>query len=265
MKLTVHIVGAVIAAIAAFVSAVYLISERKLTQYPQPTEFTADIPSDLKTIEQGRHVARIRGCFGCHGQKLEGRTFTDQWSWVERAVAPNLAAYARDHDVATLERAIRHGIGADDRAFWSMPSYNFVHLSDDDLIAMIAYLRSVPVEASDLPDPILGWKARWLLAVEGEKSLAMWATDVPPLKHQMHENAAIRRGEYLAMTTCNECHGLDLRGKSGDPATPDLAIVASYPEDDFRQLLTTGVGMGGRDNLGLMSLVAPDRFPDLTA
>ena len=72
-----------------------------------------------------------------------------------------------------------------------------------------------------------------------------------------------------AMTMCNECHGLDLRGESyyygqdGEPPTPDLAIVAAYDRVAFERLIESGYAKGDR-RLGLMALVAPDRFPSLT-
>ena len=67
---------------------------------------------------------------------------SEQWPWVERAVSPNLAAFVKKQSNAVLEAAIRHGVGHDGRALWSMPSYNWVHLSDYDLTSLIAYLRS---------------------------------------------------------------------------------------------------------------------------
>lgn len=47
------------------------------------------------------------------------------------------------------------------------------------------------------------------------------------------------------------------------PPTPDLAMVAAIAREDFETLIETGVGAGGR-RLGLMSLVAPDRYPFLS-
>ncbi|WP_156762706.1 c-type cytochrome [Woeseia oceani] len=244
---------------------VYLASEWRLRNVELPDPFVATIPTDAASIEHGRHVARIRGCFGCHGQSLEGRVYTDQWPWVELAVAPNLAAYAQEHSPATLEAAIRHGIGVDGRALWSMPSYNWTNLSDSDLVALIAFLRSAEVQPSSHPKPKLGWSARWEIASGSVMHMADWVSLVPPLQYQDHPLPAMRLGEYLAMTMCNECHGLDLRGAvAPDGRAPDLAILAAYSEADFRTLLATGTAIGGRDNLNLMSMVARDRFPDLT-
>lgn len=256
---------AVPALVALAAGAVYATSEWHLRDIATPTAFVLQVPDDPATIERGRHLAVTRGCHGCHGRRLEGHDFGAEWAPVERVVAPNLAAYARKHDAATLEAAIRQGIGADDRALWSMPSYNFAHLRDEDVAALIAFLRSVPVADDPLPQSSLGWTLRWQIATGQETHMVDWVADVPPLRIDPEAQPALARGEYLAMTTCNECHGLDLRGAvfPGD-VTPDLAIVSAYPEEDFRRLLTQGVGIGGRKDLGLMSDVAKTRFAHLT-
>ena len=240
--------------------AVYGVSEMKLRDVSPPPPFNHPIKTDSVTLERGRHLARTRGCFGCHGQQLQGRVFTEEWDWVDRAVAPNLAAYAKQHGASTLETAIRHGIGHDGRALWSMPSYNWVHLTDNDVAALIAYLRSASVVDVALPSPRLGFKARWKIAMGEEDHMAQWAKGVPPLRTNLADSQLVR-GQYLAMTTCNECHGLDLRGGFG---TPDLAIVAGYAEEDFRRLLKEGIAIGGRDSLRLMTMVAEDRFAHFT-
>ena len=42
------------------------------------------------------------------------------------------------------ERAIRHGVAPDGPKLLFMPSQEFQHFNDDDLGALIAYLKSVP-------------------------------------------------------------------------------------------------------------------------
>ncbi len=243
---------------------IYLLSEATLRDVQTDPEFDFPIPTNTVAIERGRHIARTRGCLGCHGQQLEGKDFGEQWDWPERAVAPNLSAYANNNDPATIEAAIRQGIGRDGKALTSMPSYNFARLTDEDTAALIAFLRSVPLVEIALPKPKLGWSVRWDFVRGAETHMADWADAVPQLRVNPLENPDRAHGEYLAMTMCNECHGLDVRGQIlYGQATPDLAIVAAYSREDFQLLLETGVAPGGRE-LGLMALVAPDRFPALS-
>ena len=269
MRWLLGLVGAVATVVAVGFAAVYLLSELQLRDREAVYQFSATIPDDAASIERGRLVARTRGCFGCHGQQLQGYDFQEQWDWPKRAVAPNLASYARNNDAQTIEAAVRQGIGSDGRELTSMPSFNFVRLRDDDLAALIAYLRAAPVVDVSLPRPELGWDVRWDIARGLELSMADWAAMVPPLRLDPAEQPILAEGEYLAMTMCIECHGLDLRGESyysgwdGSPPTPDLAIVAAYDRTQFETLIESGFAPDGR-KLGLMALVAPDRFPSLT-
>lgn len=264
MRVLKWITGVLIGMALIGFGAVYALSEMKLRDVAYDAPFDHPIPGDAASIEHGRYIARTRGCFGCHGQQLEGKDFGEQWDWPARAVAPNLATYAREHDAATLEAAIRQGIGANGKALVSMPSFNFTRLSNKDTAALIAFLRAAPVVDSDLPSPKLGWMPRWDFAIKGEMHYEDWADLVPPLRIDPETNPARARGEYLGMTMCNECHGLDLRGANlyGMP-TPDLAIVGAIEREEFERIVRTGRGLGNR-HLGLMTLVAEDRFPTLT-
>lgn len=265
MRAILIVIGALLALPALGLGGIYLISEAKLRDVTLGADFDYPIPEDAASIERGRYIARTRGCFGCHGQQLEGRDFSEEWGdWIERAIAPNLAAYAKTYDAATMERAVRQGVGANGKALMAMPSYNFARLTDEDTVALIAFLESAPVVENDLPAAKLGWQLRGVLAVGADRHMNAWVQDVPGLNVDAAAEPALARGEYLAMTTCNECHGLDLRGQSlfEGNYTPDLAIVASYSRNDFEKLITTGVALGGRE-IELMALVGADRFTAL--
>ena len=246
-------------------AAIWGISEFKLRQVETPQGFNKVLPITPTSLEYGKHLARTRGCFGCHGQKLEGRVFTEQWPWVKRAVAPNLVAYAKQHSPSVLEAAIRHGIGHDGRALWSMPSYNWANLNDTDLSALIGYLQSETVVKKALPSPELGLNARYNLARGQATHMAALAKNELPLNYASSKDIKMRQGEYIAKTTCNECHGADLRGNVlVDFETPSLVMVAAYSDEEFRRLMSTGVSRTGRENLGLMTVVSKDRFAYFT-
>jgi len=252
-------------AVSGFYAYVYVASERYLNDVGVDAGFVFSDGGDAAIVERGRHVARTRGCFGCHGQQLEGRMFSDEWVWVDTAVAPNLAEYSRKHTAETIEAAVRQGVGYDGKALWSMPSYNFVLLNDEDMSALVAFMRSAPVVETPLPRPSLGWDARMRIVRGEAQHMAEWADRMPALLLGEDDDPVLVRGEYLAKTTCNECHGFDLRGQTDiDIATPDLAILAAYSDADFRRLMQLGEALGGRKDLGLMTVVAKDRFAHFT-
>ncbi|GAB4532151.1 MAG: hypothetical protein Tsb0010_13280 [Parvularculaceae bacterium] len=243
----------------------YAVSEAKLRDIALNREFDHAIPDEADSIARGRHIATTRGCLGCHGPDLAGRDFTEEWGEIiARPIAPNLASYVREHGAAIVERAVRQGVSARGKALVAMPSYNFARLSDEDMADLIAFLRSSPVVENDLPETKLGWRMRALLATGSEKHVNAWVQATPELKLDPATDAQRARGEYLAMTICIECHGLDLRGFTlFPPATPDLATVAAYSRDAFERLIRTGVAIGGRE-LDLMGLVATERFAELS-
>ncbi len=160
---------------------VYVASERYLADVVSEPAFATPVSTDPAVIERGEHIARTRGCFGCHGQQLEGRSWAEEWPEVGVAVAPNLAKFARAHEPAVLEAAIRQGISHQGKALWSMPSYNFVHLSDADVAAVISFLRSAPVVEADLPESSLSWGVRIEMSRGTAQHMADWADAVPPL------------------------------------------------------------------------------------
>jgi mono/diheme cytochrome c family protein len=246
---------------AGFAAWVWFASEAHFTSFAAPPPFAHPIASDSATLARGERIAKTRGCFGCHGNKLQGDIFDDD-PIMGRAVGANLAKLAHENSPAVFERALRHGIGSDGRALWSMPAYNFVHLSDSDVAALYAYARSLAVTDSKLPAGWLG-VPRIAIAMGDDGAIPAFLGKVPPLTWQEHPDPAVRRGEYLAMTSCTECHGFGLRGD--DPfappgkGAPDLALVASYDKADFTRLMRTGKGAGNRE-LRLMSRVARGRF-----
>jgi mono/diheme cytochrome c family protein len=251
-------VGALALITAAGFAWVYLASEAHLKSFARPPAFAAPIPTDADAISRGAHLARTRGCRGCHGDELQG---AQMWGY---AVAPNLPEYTRAHDAVVFEAALRHGIGANGSALYSMPSYNFLRLHDGDVADLYAYLRSLAVEPIELPAPRLPWEIRWQLARGNDKAIAGFLDLVPPLRHAADPDPRMARGEYLAMTTCNECHGFGLRADSPFPGSaPDLIVVAGYDEATFTHLMRTGKAIGERE-LPMMSGVARERFAYFT-
>ncbi len=88
---------------------------------------------------------------------------------------------------------------------------------------------------------------------------------VPALTHQGNPDPGIARGEYLAMTSCIECHGFDLHAHSPWPggAAPDLIIVGAYSPEQFARLMREGVPLSGAE-LPMMGPVARGRFSHWT-
>jgi len=262
VRISLAILAVAIIVPSALAGWVWWKSEAHLRSFPNPPDFAMAIPADKAAIARGQHIAQTRGCTDCHRRNLQGGLFHDG-PLGYRSVAANIAMLAKTESAAALERAIRHGIGHDGKALYAMPSYNFVSMRDGDVADLIAFLRATPAMKGDLPSASLGWKIRWDLANGNDAAIAAFVPKVPKLSFQTNPDPAVRRGEYLAMTSCNECHGFGLRGDSPfDPPVggpPDLTIVGSYAKADFIKLMRTGKAAGNRE-VGMMSGVARTRF-----
>ena len=241
---------------------VYLLSERVLTRtYPLPAVALA-IPTDPAELPEGQRLATVHNCLkSCHGERGEGAVMFDQ-PLIGRIVAPNLTSAVRRYSDAQLVTIIRHGLRPDGRSVVVMPSQQFGVLTDADLGRIIAYLKSLPPTEGPAPSVSLGPVGRLGFATGQFKTAAqLIATGVPPPQASGEE---AERGRYLARSTCSECHGVDLRGDSNpDFTAPNLQVVAAYTPEAFRELLRTGVPLGGR-KLRTMGAVARDNLSQLT-
>jgi len=245
--------------VAVALVVIYGVSEYRLRHRFDIAAASVAVPTDSAGIERGRHIALTRGCGGCHGQDLEGKVMFEQ-PMLARIVAPNITKIAREYSDAELARAIRHGVRKNGTSVAVMPSSMFYHLSDADLGALVAYLRTVPPKESTLPNTSLRLLARvGLLTGQYHTEAEMIDHEAPRLPEAI-DGDLVARGHYLAKTACTECHGQDFRGGNRGPSpTPSLIVVQAYSSQEFAKLMKEGVPRDGR-KLRLMGDVARSRF-----
>ncbi|HET9587873.1 MAG TPA: cytochrome c, partial [Anaerolineales bacterium] len=134
--------------------------------YEVPME-TISIPMDQASIARGEHIATIRICKGCHTENLAGQS--GSVPGLLTLSFPNLTPGAGGVGAINTDedwvRAIRHGVGHDGRGLALMPSSVFYYLSDEDLGALIAYLKSLPPVDNEMPSTDLGPLGRVMLAL----------------------------------------------------------------------------------------------------
>jgi mono/diheme cytochrome c family protein len=252
-----YTLGALAALLLVVIGVVYAMSERIIARtYEAPAERVV-VPSDSASIAEGERLARVRGCPGCHGDRLQGNVFFDE-PGVARLTAGNLTRAARRYSDAELARIIRHGVRPDGSSVFGMPSPTFFHLNDEDLGRIIAWVRSMP----EVEGPDSRLEARMMgriglvtglykpISVEVDSAEIIARLASPDSSH----------GRYLALSICTECHGQDLKGSP--MGAPGLSVAKGYSLDAFERLLRTGVAADGTEK-GLMSEVAKGRFVNL--
>lgn len=258
------LVGIGVLAVLAVI-AIYAISSVKLAStFEVPVEslsLTVD-HDDPVLLAEGEHLATITGCNGCHGESMAGRVFVDIPN-VVRLIAPNITAFTAAATDEELVRLIRYGVKLDGTSVLGMPSKSFHQLTDDDLAAIIAYLRSQPVRP-DGTDRTSSFRAlaRFGLAIGQFELPASEIANGMQRRPAPDRNDPKQLGAYLPGLACAECHGGDLNGQP-DRGTPSLAIVRAYGRDEFDTLMDTGIAIGGRE-VGLMTRVARGRFSEFS-
>lgn len=217
-------------------------------------------------IAHGERISRVLGCHGCHTDTLTGQNVLEDEPKYGVMYAPNLTQFVPRHSDAEIEGILRHGIEPTRKDLWGMPSSVFQNLSGADMVALIAYLRSLPATGKPSPPPRLSALARKEFIDSGELKPEAQLVAESKAKQPVKLGASYALGRYITSVTCAECHGSDLTGTINlEPGlnTPDLIVVGGYTRPDFERLITTGVPVGGR-KLRLMAEVARNRFAKFT-
>jgi len=107
------------------------------------------IPENSSTIDRGEYIY-ASSCAGCHGDNVSGTRFFDDPA-IGYIPATNLTSgqggIGGTYSDSDFVRAIRHGVSADGKPLMIMPSKAYWHFSDEDLGAVISYVKSAtPVE-----------------------------------------------------------------------------------------------------------------------
>lgn len=177
-------------------------------------------------VKRGQYLVTIIGCAGCHGDpkiindpKLIGKP-----EWLNVALSGGQAFdlgpvgtfyganLTGDPDTglgkwtaAQIVTALRNGVGIDGKVLAPvMPSSAFNGMTDDDVNAIAAYLKTLAPVNNKVPDNKPGPVYNFL------KPLPVIAVKVPV------RNASATYGAYLVqhVNTCGSCHGTrDARGQ----------------------------------------------------
>jgi cytochrome c553 len=208
-------------------------------------------------LAHGKRLSLVLGCTGCHGDDLRGAPFREEPGFGSLH-ASNLTLRLAGYTDAQLKQTLRDGRRPDGSDLWVMPSEMYVHLSDPDTDALIAYLRTLAPGGKDTPPPKID--ARWRAATASGKFLSSPAYVADNLKKPPFDaGPAHSRARMIAMTACTECHAPNLEGFEGD--TPSLDLVGAYSAGQFATLMRTGKPASDR-KLRMMSDVARRAFPN---
>ena len=284
----VGIVLCVLAGLSIISSVViYSKTQARLTRVYNLPEESIPIPTDEASITNGRHIFQFRGCEACHssgkyldlsepGQTLnthlklpsqdiphmEGNVYMDDPA-IGQVNASNLTSgeggVGASYTDRDMIRAIRHGVRPDGTPLLFMPSTEFYFLSEKDLGAVIAYIKSAPPVDHELPRSRLSWTGRVIM------TLVPTITFIPAelIPHDAARPVApepgitSEYGEYLTQS-CKVCHGLTMSGgpipgfPSSWPPALNLTFgegssLRTWTEEGFINTIRTGATPDGRE------------------
>jgi mono/diheme cytochrome c family protein len=236
-------------------SVIYFQTEARFKRvYETPTDVVA-IPTDAGAIELGKRIFQYRGCEGCHGENLEGKVYLDDPA-VGQVISTNLTSGLGGvggglTDVDWI-RGIRYGIRPDGTPILFMPSTEFYYLSDEDLGAVIAYIKSMPAVDNELPPGSVSVMGRVVMTLV--PAITFIPSELIPMdapRPSVPETGITPEyGEYLSLS-CKVCHGLTMSGgvipgfPADWPPAPNITFgggsaLPTWSEQDFINTIRSG-------------------------
>jgi mono/diheme cytochrome c family protein len=232
-------------------------------------------------IERGKYLVEgVAGCGNCHsprdeeGNFIEGKEFSGAYVITD----PAFKAYAKnitpdkETGIGTwtpqqIARAIREGKRPDGTLLGPPMSFEFYRdISDSDIDAIVAYIRTVPAVHNEVP--------------QSEYYAPLPDAYGPPVGHvpEVPREDQVQYGEYLAgpVGHCMDCHtprveGVLQRDKLGaggnvysKPFVYDWAAVSrnitpnpdvgigKWTDEEIKRAITEGVSRDGRELLPFM-------------
>jgi mono/diheme cytochrome c family protein len=211
-------------------------------------------------IARGEHIASVF-CISCHspngqlpligGLDLAKDIPMPIGSFVSVNLTPG--GPLKDYSDGEILRVLREGGSKERQLLLVMSNVNVKYMSDDDLEAVIAFLRSQPAVDHPTPQPpdhpnLLG-VIMMGIGLFPQSPPVTGSISAPP------KAATVDYGKYiLSYQDCRGCHGENLTGGTSAllPKGPSLRVVKGWTQEQFIQTLRTGVDPGGNSLGDLM-------------
>jgi mono/diheme cytochrome c family protein len=217
---------------------------------PAPTTKVAGTPEQ---IQRGKAISD-GFCSACHsktGTLTGGLDLGEHFpmpigSFVSSNLTP-VGQVSRWSD-GDIFRAIRNSVDPDGRWLIIMSYTNTGKLSDEDIRAVIAYIRSLPAIGKPTGNPpdhlnLLGIVMLGAGMLPIGNPLSIGPIMAPPA------SSTLLYGEYiLSYQDCRACHGAKLTGGVPGqlgPLGPDLNLVKGWKFEEFVATMRTGVDPNG--------------------
>ena len=249
------VIGGLIGLAVVLVAVLVARGSARLSTTYEVQPATVHIPTDAAAVARGEYLFSAF-CAGCHRADLAGGVVIDD-PGIGFVPASNLTAgqggVGGVYSDVDFVRAIRHGVAPDGRPLVVMPSQAYWHFSDDDLGALIAYIKSAPPVDNVPGEVVVKPLGRILIAVGVLDLAANRIAHDAPRPSAPSRGVTTAYGEYLVnVADCRICHGATLSGaqppEPGAPFAPNLTPggeLAEWRAADFITTIRTGTTPDG--------------------
>ena len=279
MKRTLKVFGiaavSLIAVVAMLVVIALFLSERKLNRVIRLDVQAVPYAGGEAVLRRGQYLFETRGCAECHGADGNGKVLINDTGGLY-VKTPNLTmgvgVASRYHEMDWV-RTIRHGVKPDGRPLRIMPAEIFNRLTDDDLAAVVAYVRSLPPGNGGGAEVRLPLVFRVLYGLDVIHDAAQKIDHALPPSRPVPVGPTAEYGAYVA-TMCTGCHGKGLSGgrvPDGAPDWPPAAnltpgegsVMPRYPTVEmFKAMLRSGRRPDGSAISTVMPFASLAEFSD---
>ena len=217
-------------------------------------------------VKRGEYLARAADCFACHTVSRD-RLFAGGLALplpfgtlYSTNITPDKDTGIGDYTDQDFLNAVQRGIRRDGaRLYPAMPFPSYTLMTDADVLAIKAYLFSVPaVHAENLPNTLsFPFNQRWLMTF-----WSAFFNENARFRPNTAQSAEWNRGAYVAeaLAHCGECHtprnfalALDNRNKFSGAVFGWYAFnitsdkesgIGAWSDDELRNYLSTGHASG---------------------
>jgi mono/diheme cytochrome c family protein len=216
-------------------------------------------------VQRGEYLTRAAGCVSCHTTPggtvfAGGRALATPFgTFYSPNITPDADTGIGGWTDAQFKAALRQGVRPDGANYFPVfPYTSFTNISDEDALAIKAYLFSLPPARSANRAHDVWFPFSWRFLQLGWKTLYFSAG---PFRPDASRDGTYNRGAYLvtALAHCGECHtprnmfgAVDASmalagtrdGPDGQPVpniTPDRATgIGQWDAQDIGEVLRTG-------------------------
>jgi mono/diheme cytochrome c family protein len=198
-------------------------------------------------VARGQHIANTF-CAGCHSLNGDlplsgGRNLSDEIGMplgdlytINLTPAGPLAKWSDGQ----IFRAIRDGADERGRRLPVMSAQRARNLSDEDIMSVIAYIRSQPPVQHETPPP----RPSYLAVMFAGAGMLPYLPDMAPETISAPApGPTVEYGKYMvSWMGCDECHGPTLAGGTSKilPKGPNLRSVKNWSTEQFIATFRTG-------------------------